>query len=76
MHLRPKTLSRVREWKGIHGQKDLPSPCTSLGVIAGSANVVSGGEDGRLNILRLDDQRPYATIGEWEGKGGGRRRGC
>lgn len=56
------TLVGVREWTKIHGQKGLPSPCTALGVIAGSANVASGGEDGRLNILRLDDAKPFTTI--------------
>ena len=66
-------------WDGLHclpiGQ---PAPCTALAVCdegggavggaSGGVTVVTGGEDGRIVVLRSDDTRPLRVIGKWESR--------
>ena len=65
----------VQVWEGVHQFKSRqPAPCTALGVCRGGvgggggggggmASLVTGGEDGRINVLRLDSQQPLRVIG-------------
>ena len=63
-------VSIVQVWEGIHYFKSRQlAPCTALGVCrggvvgGGSVSLVTGGEDGRINILRPESQKPLRVIG-------------
>ena len=49
-------------WEGLHKWKGgQPAPCTALAV--SGTTIVTGGEDGRMNIVRADDHHPLRTFG-------------
>jgi len=60
-------------WEGLHRMPTgREAPCTALSVVGGDggvatgggADVVTGGEDGRITVLRSDDARPIVVIGK------------
>lgn len=61
-------LKQLQCWEALHS---LPSgqvmPCTALAVCGGEGgmgvNVVTGGEDGRITVLRTNDLQPLTVIG-------------
>lgn len=63
-------VSIVQAWEGVHYFKSGQlAPCSSLGVCksggggGGSVSLVTGGEDGRINVLRPENQKPIRVIG-------------
>ena len=66
-------LKQVQLWESLHcmptGQ---PAPCTAMAVgseggggrSVGGVSLVTGGEDGRITVLRTDDPTPLHIIGE------------
>lgn len=60
-------VSIVHAWEGVHYFKSRdPAPCTALGVCrggGGAVSLVTGGEDGRITVLRPDSQKPLKVIG-------------
>ena len=60
-------VSIVQVWEDIHQFKSGQlAPCTALGVCrggGGAVTVVTGGEDGRISVLRPDSQKPLRVIG-------------
>ena len=59
-------------WEGLHHMPTgRAAPCTALSVVGGDgvvapggdADVVTGGEDGRIAVLRSSDTRPVMMIG-------------
>lgn len=55
-------------WEGLHHlPSGDPMPCTALAVCGGGGgmgvNVVTGGEDGRITVLRTSDLQPLTVIG-------------
>ena len=65
LHL--QDLSKAQEWEGVHHFKSgQPAPCTAVGVCrggGGAVSLVTGGEDGRITVIRLDSQKPLRVIG-------------
>ena len=61
-------VSIVHAWEGVHYFKSRePAPCTALGVCrggGGAVSLVTGGEDGRISVLRSDSQKPLRVIGK------------
>lgn len=61
-------LKQLQVWEALH---HLPSghtmPCTALAVCRGEGgmgvNIVTGGEDGRITVLRTNDLQPLTVIG-------------
>ena len=55
-------------WEGVHHFKSRqPAPCTAVGVCrsgGGAVSLVTGGEDGRITVIRLDSQKPLRVIGK------------
>ncbi|XP_068698989.1 nucleoporin Nup43-like [Montipora foliosa] len=50
------------EWSAIHLVRGHQCPCTSLAANSISSDFVSAGEDGRINVLKLDHRHPVRTI--------------
>ena len=61
-------LSLAQAWEGVHHFKSRQSaPCTAVGVCrggGGAVSLVTGGEDGRIAVIRLDSQEPLRVIGK------------
>ena len=55
-------------WEGVHHFKSRQlAPCTALGMCrggGGAVSLVTGGEDGRISVIRLDSQKPLRVIGK------------
>lgn len=64
-----QSLKQLQLWEGLH---HLPSgvatPCTALAMCGGEGgmgvNVITGGEDGRITVLRTNDLQPLTVIGK------------
>lgn len=39
-------------------------PCSCNGISVSQANVVSAGEDGRINVIQLERKDPFRVIGK------------
>ena len=51
-------------WERLHYLcGDQSSPCTTLGV-CGGVSLVTGGEDGRINVIEVEVHQVTRTIGE------------
>ncbi|XP_067049328.1 nucleoporin Nup43-like [Acropora muricata] len=50
------------EWRTIHCIRGHSCSCTCLATNSSSSEVVSGGEDGQINVLKLDHRHPVRTI--------------
>ncbi|XP_070568783.1 nucleoporin Nup43-like isoform X2 [Ptychodera flava] len=60
-HENAKTLSVHNNWESVHHHPSGKScPCTCVAV--NTPDVVSVGEDGRIQVLRLDQRHPVRTI--------------
>ena len=58
----PQVLNVSHAWEGLHKWRGGQSaPCTALAV--SGTTIVTGGEDGRMNIIGADDRYPLRTIG-------------
>ena len=51
------------EWRTIHFIRGRSCSCTCLATNS-SSEIVSGGEDGQINVLKLDHRHPIRTIGK------------
>ncbi len=58
-------------WTDLHHLLGQRVPCTALAVCGeggggggGDVNVVTGGEDGKITVLRTNDSQPLSTIGK------------
>lgn len=57
-----RSLAVIQKWAGLHRFKGGgAAPCTALALLS-STTVVTGGEDGRLTLLKVDEQQPLRTI--------------
>ena len=58
----PQVLNVSHVWEGLHKWRGgQPAPCTALAI--SGTTIVTGGEDGRMNIIGADDHYPLRTIG-------------
>lgn len=60
-------LKQLQVWESLHCfPSGDPAPCTTLTVCKGEAamglNIITGGEDGRITVLNLNDLRPLTVI--------------
>nr|SVE85566.1 EOG090X0844 [Daphnia pulicaria] len=55
-----KKLEVVHQWKDIHHFKSTKAPAT--GIVCQSPEIASIGEDGKLNLMRMNQDKPYKTI--------------
>ncbi|RDD45858.1 Nucleoporin Nup43 [Trichoplax sp. H2] len=53
-------LQSISKWKNIHHFSSNSCPCTGFSV--NLPNIITVGEDSRINILKIDVQAPIATI--------------
>ncbi|XP_022108974.1 nucleoporin Nup43-like [Acanthaster planci] len=53
-------LRRIQQWEGLHRLRSRACPCTSMA--ASGTDVTTAGEDGRINVLRLEHGPPIRTI--------------
>jgi len=53
-------LEQVVEFKNIHHYKGSKAPCTA--VVSQSSEIASVGEDGKLNLMKVNRDKPYKTI--------------
>lgn len=63
-----QSLQQQQLWEGLHQlSTGNPMACTALAVCRGEGgtgvNVITGGEDGRVNVLRTQDLQPLTVIG-------------
>lgn len=63
-----QALEQLQYWECLHHSASGESrPCTSLAVCGGTGgvgvNIVTGGEDGRITVLRTSDLQPLTIIG-------------
>jgi len=63
-HYSPKhqSIRPEHEWNTLHHIGDRSCSCTCLSTNASSAEIVSAGEDGKINVLKLDHRHPVRTI--------------
>ncbi|XP_068135617.1 nucleoporin Nup43 [Hyperolius riggenbachi] len=62
-HQNNQTLSEKQKWENAHchsGSKDVGAPCT--GIICNNPEIISVGEDGRINVFRADSKDIVRTI--------------
>lgn len=59
-----KVIRPQMEWRTIHCIRGHSCSCTCLATNSSSSEVVSGGEDGQINVLKLDHRHPVRTIGK------------
>ncbi|XP_046653277.1 lysine-specific demethylase 8-like [Daphnia pulicaria] len=55
-----KKLEVVHQWMDIHHFKSAKAPAT--GIVCQSPEIASIGEDGKLNLMRMNQDKPYKTI--------------
>ncbi|XP_038078808.1 nucleoporin Nup43-like [Patiria miniata] len=53
-------LHSTQKWEGLHRLRTRACPCTSMAV--SGTDITTVGEDGRINVLRLDYRHPIRTI--------------
>ncbi|KAL9969117.1 hypothetical protein ACROYT_G021289 [Oculina patagonica] len=63
-HFSPKhqSIRPEHEWSTLHHIGGRGCSCTCLSTNSSSAEVVSAGEDGQINVLKLDQRHPVRTI--------------
>ena len=60
-----QSLGVIQKWAGLHRFKGGgAAPCTALALLS-NTTVVTGGEDGRLTLLKVDEQQPLRIIGKF-----------
>ncbi|XP_018421147.1 PREDICTED: nucleoporin Nup43 [Nanorana parkeri] len=62
-HQTNQTLSEKQKWEHAHshaGSNDVGAPCT--GIVCSSPDIVSVGEDGRINVFKADSKDIVRTI--------------
>ncbi len=57
-----QSLGLSQSWEGLHQHGAQVKSCTALAV--SGPTIVTGGEDGRLHVLRVEEPRPLRTYGE------------
>lgn len=57
-----KKLIPTQKWEDLHHLKMSSCPCTCMSV--SGTDVATCGEDGRINVLRLDHRKPVRIIGD------------
>lgn len=58
-----QALLEHQSWDRLHHIGDTGSSCTCLAVNRVTGDVATAGEDGRINLLALDQATPVKTIG-------------
>ncbi|KAK3747753.1 hypothetical protein QZH41_008783 [Actinostola sp. cb2023] len=61
-HAKKKSLLLHQSWDTLHYLGDRGTACTCLAVNRITADVATAGEDGRINLLVLDQSHPVRTI--------------
>lgn len=62
MYAHMQSLDAVHVWERLHHTTGgEPTPCTSLAV-CGGVSLVTGGEDGRINVIGVEAQQVTRTI--------------
>lgn len=59
-----QTIRPEVEWNSLHHIGSRGCSCTCLATNSGSIDVVTAGEDGRINVLKLDQRHPVRSIGK------------
>ncbi|KAJ7394396.1 Nucleoporin Nup43 [Desmophyllum pertusum] len=57
-----QSIRLEHEWSTLHHIGSRGCSCTCLSTNSSSAEVVSAGEDGQINVLQLDQRHPVRTI--------------
>lgn len=62
LKVKGQNMQVVHQWKGVHHYNgaNQTAPCTS--VICQSTEIASVGEDGKLNLMKANQDKPYKTI--------------
>jgi len=60
IRIQGQSMQEIAEFQNIHHYRGSKAPCTS--VVSQSTEIASVGEDGKLNLMKVNNNKPYRTI--------------
>ena len=58
-------IQSIQSWPALHHDGNRGCSCTCVAASPTTPDLVSVGEDGRINVVRLEETHPVRTIG-WQ----------